>query len=352
MRKRLSEVLSLTTTKRKRVTMKDIAEKLNLSINAVSLALNDKVGVSEETRKLVIKTAEEMGYFEENPSFLSKSHLKNICLIIEERNFKDTNFYTKVIWGIENEAKANGYDVLVNFMKKDLFEIPSCIENRKVSGILVVGTIKDEFLAEILSYNIPTVLVDHASFMFSTDAVLTQNIPGSYRGTKYLIEKGHKKIGFFGEKDFSLSFRERWLGFKEAMRDAGLPVNEDYCVTEDVERHVLSKNYEEIANRLKKLKEFPTAWVCSNDSNAITLYNALNIMGIKVPKDVSIVGFDDIDMCNIVTPPLTTIHINKELMGIKAVKRLLWRMDNPKEFHDHIRMEVGFVERQSVRELL
>ena len=332
--------------------MKDIAKKMNLSINAVSLALNDKVGVSEETRRMVIKTAEEMGYFDETPSFLSKNHLKNICLIIEERNFKDTNFYTKVIWGIENEAKANEYDVLVNFMKKDLFEVPSCIENRKVSGILVVGTVKDEFLSEILSYNIPTILVDHVSFIFSTDAVLTQNIPGSYRETMYLIEKGHEKIGFFGEKDFSLSFRERWIGFKEAMKGAGLPIKVEYCITDDVERYVLSKNYEGISNLLKTLRELPTAWVCSNDSNAITLYNALNLLGLKVPKDVSIVGFDDIDMCNIVTPPLTTIRINKELMGIKAVKKLLWRMDNPEEFHDHIRMEVEFVERQSVKELV
>ncbi|HHW58354.1 MAG TPA: substrate-binding domain-containing protein [Clostridia bacterium] len=338
-------------TKRKKVTMKDIANKLNLSINAVSLALNDKIGVSEETRRLVLKTAEEMGYFEENPLFLSKNHFKNICLIIEEKNFRDTNFYTKVILGIENEAKLNNYDILVNFMKRDSFEIPSCIENRKVSGILVVGTIKDEFLEKILMYNIPTVLVDHASFMFSTDAVLTQNIPGSYKITKYLISKGHREIGFFGQKNFSLSFRERWLGFKEAMLDSGITINEEYCITGEIEKYVLDKNYKEVADILKKLRKFPTAWVCTNDSNAITLYNALKILNIRVPQDISVVGFDDIDMCNIVIPPLTTIRINKELMGVKAVKRLLWRMENQKEPHDHMRMEVKLIERESVREI-
>ncbi|AEM77580.1 MULTISPECIES: LacI family DNA-binding transcriptional regulator [Thermoanaerobacter] len=347
----------MTAIKRKKVTMKDIAERLNLSINAVSLALNDKVGVSEETRKIVLKTADEMGYFDENPSFIAKNHFRNICLLIEERNFRDTHFYTKVILGIENEAKKNNYDILVNFMNQDDFQVPSSVETRKVSGILVVGTIKDEHLEKLLKYDIPTVLVDHASFTISTDAVLTQNMPGSYMATQYLIRKGHTQIGFFGEIDFSLSFKERWLGFNEAMRNAGLNVdpifnvNPGYCVIGQVEQYVLSKNYKEVANIISKLDKLPTAWVCSNDSAAITLYNALSILGIKVPDDISVVGFDDIDICNIVTPHLTTIRINKELMGAKAVKRLLWRMENPKEPCDHIRMEVKLIERESVREV-
>lgn len=344
--------------KKKRVTMKDIAEKLNISVNAVSLALNDKVGVSEETRNAVLKTADEMGYFDENPSFVMKNHFKNICLIIEERNFRDTHFYTKVILGIENEARKNNYDILVNFMNKDDFQVPSSIESRKVSGILVVGTIKDEHLKTLLSYGIPIVLVDHASFTINTDAVLTQNMPGSYMATKYLIEKGHTQIGFFGEIDFSLSFKERWLGFSEAMRTSGLNVdpilnvNPGYCVIGRVEKYILSKNYKEVANIISKLEKLPTAWVCSNDSAAITLYNALGILGLKVPEDISVVGFDDIDICNIVTPHLTTIKVNKEIMGIKAVKRLLWRMDNPEEPYDNIRMEVKLIERESVKEII
>ncbi|MGF7429533.1 LacI family DNA-binding transcriptional regulator [Thermoanaerobacterium thermosaccharolyticum] len=343
--------------KKKKVTMKDIAEKLNISVNAVSIALNDKVGVSEETRNLVLKTADEMGYFDENPSFIIKNHFKNICLMIEERNFRDTHFYTKVILGIENEARKNNFDILVNFMNKDDFQIPKSVQSRKVSGILVVGTIKDEHLKMLLDYGIPIVQVDHSSFLINTDAVLTQNIPGSYMATKYLIDKGHTQIGFFGEIDFSLSFKERWLGFNEAMRVSGLNidpilnVNPGYCVIGSVEKYVLSKNYKEVANIISKMDKLPTAWVCSNDSAAITLYNALNILGLKVPDDISVVGFDDIDICKIVNPPLTTIRVNKELMGIKAVQKLLWRMNNIKEPYDHIRMEVKLIERGSVKDL-
>lgn len=349
--KQAHEVLELPTIRRKKVTMKDIAEKLNLSINAVSLALNNKGGISEETRKIILKTANELGYFDENPTLIAKNHFKNICLLIEERNFRDTSFYTKVIVGIENEAKRNNYDILVNFMNPDQFQIPVSVQTKKVSGVLVVGTIKDEHLIKLLEFGIPTVLVDHASFTVSTDAVLTQNMVGTYRAVQYLIKKGHKQIGFFGEIDFSLSFKERWLGFNEAMRSAELKVDLDYCITEGIEQYILEKNYRQVANIISKLNKFPTAWVCSNDNAAITLYNALNILDIKIFSDVSIIGFDDIDIANIVTPALTTIHVDKELMGVKAVQRLLWRIKNLSAPFDHLRMDVKLIERESVRDL-
>ena len=335
--------------------MKDIAEKLDISINAVSLALNDRAGVSDETRALIIKTASELCYFDENPTFAFIT--KNICLLIESRYFKDIYFYSKVILGIESEAKKNNYDIIVNFMEKTDFKIPSCIENRKVSGILIIGTIKDEYLKEINSYNIPVVLVDHASHIISTDAILTQNMPGAYIATQHLIDKGHKDIGFFGSIDYSLSFKERWLGFYECMRRSRLysgllmDVLSEYSITGRIEKLIDEKDYSAIKGLFISLKRAPTAWVCANDAAAISLYYTLSGIGMKMPDDFSIVGFDDIDLCNIITPHLTTIRVNKELMGQKAVKRLIWRMENKGEPFEQIRMEVSLVERGSVRNI-
>jgi len=95
----------------------------------------------------------------------------------------------------------------------------------------------------------------------------------------------------------------------------------------------------------------PTAWVCSNDNAAITLCNALSALGIKVPDDISIIGFDDIDLCNIMRPRLTTIRVNKELMGAQAVDRLLQLIQQPEIHRKHISMEVSLIERESVREI-
>lgn len=338
--------------KKKKVTMKDIAEKLSLSINAVSLAINDKSGVSDETRKIILKTAKEMGYFDNNISFVVKNHFKNICVLIEERNFLDNYFYTKVILGIEKEAKKNYFDNLVNFMNPDSFQIPPSIENGKVSGIIIVGNIRDEYLEKLLEYNIPTVLVDHASLTINSNAVLTQNMSGSYMMTQYLIKKGHTQIGFWGDIGYSLSIKERWLGFNVAMQNAGLEVDNDYCITGPVEQYVLQKNYNKVANIISKLDKLPTAWLCSNDNAAITLYNALNILDINVPDSISIVGFDDIDICDIVRPRLTTMHVDKELMGARAVRKLLRLIENPEDPCEHIRMPVKLIERESVKSIL
>jgi DNA-binding LacI/PurR family transcriptional regulator len=347
----------LEVNKRKKVTMKDIASLLNISINAVSLALNDRVGVSEDTKVLIIKTASEIGYFDENPSYISKNTTKNICLMIESRFFTDVPFYSKVILGIENESKKNGYDIIVNFLNTEEFEIPACIENRKVSGILMVGTIKDEHVKIIKSYNIPIVMVDHASQLVSTDAILTQNISGAYMATQYLIDKGHRNIGFCGDIDASFSFKERWLGFYEGVREFNvnktLNVEEisKFSVVGAIEQYVLQRNYSELAKLVSNLKVLPSAWVCSNDTTAICLYYALEILGLKVPVDASIIGFDDIDLCTVVRPQLTTIRVNRELMGEKAVKRLLWRINNGNEPYVKIGMEVSFIERESVRDI-
>ena len=343
--------------KRKKVTMKDIASVLNISINAVSLALNDRVGVSEDTKVLIIKTASEIGYFDENPSYISKNTTKNICLIIESRFFTDVPFYSKVILGIENESKKNGYDIIVNFLNTEKFKIPACIENRKVSGILIVGTIKDEHVNIITNYNIPVVMVDHASHTISTDAILTQNITGAYMATQYLMHNGHKNIGFCGDIDASLSFKERWLGFYEGLREfdihQALSLGEmsKFSVVGAIEQYVLQRNYNELAKLISKLPVLPSAWVCCNDSTAICLYYALEILGLKVPGDASIIGFDDIDICTVIRPKLTTIRVNRELMGENAVERLLWRIKNVNEPFVKIGMEVSFIERDSVRNL-
>lgn len=335
----------------KKVTMKDIAEKLNMSINAVSLALNNKSGVSESTRQQVLKTADELEYLEKNSAFVKRNQLNNICVMIEEKNFRDTRFYSRVILGIEDEAKKYHYDVIVNFIDNDHYVLPQSIEQGKAAGIIIVGSVRDEFLIKAASCGIPMILADHASFAFDTDAILTQNTPGTYAATKYLIENGHKEIGFFGEKYLTLSFNERWIGFCEAMRRNGLPVMDEFCFTDSIDEYAARNDYQPVARILKDVRKFPTAWVCANDCSAIILISALNSLGFSVPGDISVIGFDDIDLCKVITPNLTTIRVEKELMGVNAVRSLLFRMENRHEPNRHNRMTTKLIERDSVKRL-
>ena len=336
---------------KKKVRMKDIAEKLNISINAVSLALNNKSGVSDETRQKVLETAKSLEYNEGYYSFMKSNQFDNICIMTEEANFRDVKFYSNVILGIENEAKKNHYDLIINFIDRDKYSIPPSIEQRKVSGIIIVGYVDDDYLKKVLSFDIPVILVDHASMLINTDAVLTQNVQGSFMETKYLIDKGHRDIGFFGDIDSSLSFTERWYGYNKAMKKYNIPVKDKFCFTDSIEKYAIKNDYKIVREMLDKRGEFPTAWVCANDSAAVTLINALELIGKKVPDDISVIGFDDIELCKIINPNLSTIRVNKDLMGVAAVRNLMARMLDKNQPFYHTRLEVSLIERKSVKEL-
>lgn len=338
-----------------KITMKDIAKKLNLSINAVSLVLNNKAGVSEETRSLVLKTADDMGYFDNKPKYLNSFASKNICLVLEPRFFNDPYFYSKVILGIEEESRKNSYDLIMNFIDGKNFTAPNCLESRKASGIIALGPLDDEYLLRLKNYCLPMVLVDNSSFIEPIDSILTDNKLGAYKATKYLINKGFEKIGFFGDLSYSLSIKERYFGYSEALRDSSLygenldEMIKRYSLTTKIEEFVIKHDVEAILQKLKKIVEMPEAFVCSNDSAAIQLNNALNLLGHKVPEEVSIIGFDDISLCNMIMPKLSTIKVNKELMGRKAVQRLLWRMRHKSDPVENTIMSVELVERESVK---
>ncbi|WP_097032958.1 LacI family DNA-binding transcriptional regulator [Clostridium tertium] len=339
-----------------KITMKDIAERLDISINAVSLALNSKAGVSEETRKQVLDVAEELGYLDKSPKFVKSFANKNICVIIKKYYFEDNTFYSKIMMGIGEESRRKGYDIITCLINETEENIPSRIESKKVCGIIVIGTIEDEYLVKLKNYKIPVVLVDHTSLLESTDSILTDNKLGSFNITKLLIEKGYKDIGFFGDLEYSLSIKERFFGYREAIKKF-LKFNnfkeaevfiEEQSVLYDVEQNIIDKNIEGIKERINRINKIPEAFVCSNDNAAIALITSLKELGYMVPKDIAVVGFDDIVLSSLIEPKLTTVRVEKDFMGRKAVDRLLWRIENKKDPDEKTILSVEVIERDSV----
>lgn len=343
---------------KKRVTMKEIANRLGLSINAVSLALNDRAGVSEETRRLVLNTAEEMGYLDQRSKYSEVYSNKNICILLENRFFKDMQFYGRILLGLEEAAKKEGYDLFINSFEQN-HEIPACLEQQKVSGLIVVGKIDDVFLQRLKGYPVPVLLLDHESVETPTNCVMTNNVSGSYSLTKYLLNKGFKKIGFFGDLNYTPSIRERFWGYCEAMQQyLGLPAFEDgisyirkYSILSDVEDAVIHQDVDKLEQLYRSLEEQPEAIVCSNDKAAILMCKVLAQCGLKVPDDISIVGFDDIELSNMVQPRITTMRVDKMLMGKKAMEWLLNSMGKPNEKVEKLVLNVELIERDSVKEL-
>lgn len=339
---------------RKKVTMKDIANRLDLSINAVSLALNDKAGVGDETRRRILDTAEEMGYLDQATKYVPSYSNKNLCVLLEYRFFRDFRFYGRILLGIEEEAKKSGYDVFVNSFEVE--KVPSCVENHKVSGIIVVGKINPHFLSKLKEYRIPIVLADYTCLEEPTDSVMSDNKQGAYKMTSYLIDKGFTRIGYLGDLEYSPSTRERFFGYQEAIQNRfGLKDWTEsaryavrFSVLSDVEKVVIAQDAEKLFEIFQSIPERPEVLICSNDEMALMLMKVLHRKGISVPEDIGIVGFDDIELSRMIDPALTTVHVSKKLMGQKATQRLLYRIAHPKDEVQMLVMNVDIVERDSV----
>ncbi|MBS5113885.1 MAG: LacI family DNA-binding transcriptional regulator [Coprobacillus cateniformis] len=337
-----------------KITMKDIANRLGISINAVSIALNDKPGVSDEMRLEILRTADEMGYINQKRKYLSVFSKTNICVLMQSYYADTGHFYSIVLRSIVEQAKTFGYFSILNYFEDNEFIIPECIDERKVAGILVVGKISDDNLSTLKKTGIPVVLVDFTSLGDSCDCVLTHNKQGGYMMTSHIIKKGFQKIGFFGDLSYSFSFQDRFMGYKQSliknqivnMDDIDQYINE-YSFTQDIEKYILSNNILEIVKILSS-KQLPEVLVCANDSNAFAVILALTQMGIKVPEDISVVGFDDTPLCVKSVPQITTVQVQKELMGQVAVSNLMDRIHRKDDVPMTRLLSVKIVERDSL----
>lgn len=337
---------------KKRIVMKDIAQAMNVSINTVSLALNNKDGLNEKTRQAIIAKAQEMGY--ELPSG-QQPPLGNVILLLDKRYTQDLSFYARVVYGITQCANRHHCNVLVDFFDIDNPLLPLSVADKTVRGILVAGKVSDGYLALLEVSALPLVLIDYNSFSHPCDSVGTQNLQGSYQATAYLIEHGHRTIGFVGDIQYSFSLQERWLGFRSCMEShAHLGVEQDYTaysITDPIAPMVIAHDCNALVHKLQQLPALPSAFVCCNDETAICLYQALTALGHRVGEEISLIGFDDIEAGKRQVPPLTTMHIHKRQMGETAFLRLLARIRDPELPPHCTALPVDLVERGSVRTL-
>lgn len=336
-----------------KVTMKDIAKELNISINAVSIALNDKPGVSESMRLKILRTADKMRYINEKHHYLSVFSKSNICILMQSYYANTGHFYSIVLRSIVECAKQLGYISILNYFEDNQFEFPDCIIDRKVAGILVVGKISDQNLNQLKNTGIPVVLVDYTSLGDTCDCVLTHNKQGGYLITQYVLDKGYKRVGFFGDLEYSLSFSDRFIGYKQALINRSITSDiesyiNQYSILHGTEKYVLENDVNGIVSLLKK-SELPEVFVCANDSNAFILLNTLTLMNIKVPDQIGITGFDDTPLCEKTIPKLTTVQVQKELMGEIAVSKLIDRIHRENDVQMTQLLSTNIIERDSLK---
>jgi LacI family transcriptional regulator len=332
-----------------KVTMDVIAGKLGLSKNTVSLALRGMPGISLNTRKFIEQTAADLGY-KYKPRGSKPAITQNLCLIIAKSTRDSIGFFSFIQLGIEDEAKKNNVNTIIHYYDEsdEVFEMPNCIRNGMVSGIITLGRISRGTINSIITYNLPVVMVDNYFDDLEMDCVLTDNQCGGYVAAQHLIKSGHKQIGFIGDISASVSFFDRYQGYMKALRVYGIESASGWSL---LDRMFTEKgnNVSAVFKEIKSQDKLPTAYVCCNDAEAIVIIKALTNIGISIPDDISIIGFDDIEAARNVTPELTTMKVQKELMGRRAVCKLLEKLDGAARPAEKILLSASLVERQSVK---
>ncbi|OCB00036.1 LacI family DNA-binding transcriptional regulator [Clostridium beijerinckii] len=330
------------------VTIKDIAKLANVSHTTVSRALNNSPYINEETKVKIIALAKELNYvpnYSAKSLVLLKSYVIGVFFSSISEGTSDT-FFHEIIRGVNNVIDKE-YNLVVRGI--DDYQYSHLIDNRNFDGIIVVSQSKndDEFIQTILEKNIPTVVINRYIENEGLVNIMSDDTKGVYDAVTYFIENDHRKIALLqGNKEFeSTVYRKR--GYIRALEDNNIPVNEEYILSG---RYDLKSGYENM-KKLLELENVPTAVFCANDDIGVGAMKAIFEAGLKVPEDISIIGFDDSNFCNYVTPPLTSVRKDSLAMSEYGGRNLLNLIKNKEVDKEKVYIQSQLVVRKSVKKL-
>ncbi|MBU3573017.1 LacI family transcriptional regulator [Priestia aryabhattai] len=307
-------------------TIKDIARVAGVSVTTVSRALNGYSDVNEKTRQKVAAVARELNY---SPNTLARGLVmqksKTIGLLvsgISRESVKD-NFTFEVLCGVNERASTLGYDLILfntnTMMQREKTYTQLCRE-RRVDGAIIQGIKKeDPYLKEVVESDIPCVLVDIPVHSNSVGYVTTDNALGAKKAVEHLASLGHKHIGMINGHEDAFVSQERLNGYREALKECGLSFRSDWVVSGNFEEKKAEKAAQELINRHKEV----TAIFCASDLMALGALKACKELGLHVPKEMSIVGYDNIVLASYSSPNLTTVGQEVYQIGYEAADLLI-----------------------------
>lgn len=328
----------------------DIASIAGVSKATVSNALNKKKGISADTRRMILRIAKDIGYYKD---FGKNTVSKTIRYVIYKRHgyvVSDTPFFSSLIEGIEKECRMQGYEMLishVNTSYNDYREIIKNINNDYSTGLLLLATeMHPEDLELFEIGNVPVVIIDSYFKAMAFDSVIINNTDAAYKATSYLIENGHRDIGYLQSPICITNFYYRKQGYLDALNEHGLKADKKFQIPLE---STMEGSYRDMKKLLDEKKiDLPTAFFADNDIIAFGAMRAMKEKGIKIPQDVSVIGFDDMPFCEITSPRLTTIKVFEQEMGSMAVKRLLQKLEGDNGIQQKIEFGTKLIVRDSV----
>jgi DNA-binding LacI/PurR family transcriptional regulator len=311
--------------------IKQIADIARVSPATVSLALNNKPGVAPATRARILSIQESLLKRDGPQSFnqLIKGSVRFLKIVKHSHivNRDHDVFIASYIEGMDREARKHGYNLEITHISAgQIQDFISHLNSSSSKGLIILGTeLSAQDILAFESINVPIVVIDTTYEFIKLDFVDMNNIEAMYQIVGYLKASNHSKIGFlWGEQVEARNFVLRREGFEQAMRYYNLPFSAD-CNVLTVDS-TFNEAYQGVLGFLRRGLKLPTALVCANDLIASACLKAFKEAAVRVPEDVSLVGFDNLPMCEMLDPPLTTMQVSKHQIGERAMEILIGRI--------------------------
>lgn len=332
------------------ISAKELAHKLNISPATVSMVLNKKPGISEKTRSMVLEGAKKYGY--EFPKKAEPESGGSIQFVIYKKSgtiVADTPFFAQLTEGVTRGCKEAGYTLQISYFytEQDIDAQITALSENDCQGILILGTeMTQEYFQPFTSLQVPIVVLDTYFEELNCDTVLINNVQGAYLATKYLIENGFDQVGYLHSSYSIGNFEERADGYYKALRHHGISTSHPYVhrLTPTMEG-----SYEDMINLLNQDVPAAHAYFADNDLIAAGAMRAFKEAGYRIPEDISIIGYDDMPICDFLEPRLTTMAVPKRRLGELAVERLIHKIEHRVKAVIKIEVSTVLKERESVR---
>lgn len=331
----------------RRVHQHDIAAHAGVSISTVSRVLNNAHGISDELRRHVIEAATEMGYYDSGSSarlqhigLFTTTFTQNLILGLD-------TFHTAILQGVEEECRQHDIHLSYSIVEEGEAGVASIlkkIRERQVEGALLASIYDRDLLEQLLNLDIPVAVINADLRGLQIDTFLPDNFTGGFLATQYLLSHGHRRILHLAGIGRP-TLRQRFEGYRAALQEAGIAFDPRLVLESSLG---VDDAHAEVRDLLATSECSFTAIFCANDLAAIGAIRALQEAGKRVPEDVSVIGFDDIPTASLLTPALTTMHVDCNEMGKLATRRLKDRFLDHAATHVRVELACTLIKRQSV----
>jgi LacI family transcriptional regulator, purine nucleotide synthesis repressor len=331
------------------ITIKEIAKMAKVSHTTVSRALNNSPFINQETKDRILEIAKRLNYvpnFNAKSLVLQKSH--NIGLFFSTiSKGTSSSFFHETIIGVNNILK-NRYNLLVQGI--DDYSDYLSLDNSRFDGIIIMSQMDSDnaFIYKVVEKSIPLVILNRESNIDSAVNILAAEKEGAYSALKYLVQNGHKDIAILEGKEGFISTVNRKDGYLQALIENKIEIRQEYMVGGNYD---IESGYQGM-RKLLCLPNVPTAVFCSNDNMAVGAVKAVHESGLKVPENISIIGFDNSEFCKYVTPALTTVKKPIREMSTEGAGRLMDMLEGNEVKGERIYISTELVIRESVASLI